>query len=57
MLPRPGTGVAALGATLAAAIASIYIAHPWDMLSAVVATIGGATVVLFIALRLSRGHA
>lgn len=49
--------MAALGATLAAAIASIYIAHPWDMLSAVVATIGGATVVLFIALRLSRGHA
>lgn len=51
MLHRASTRGAVLVATIAAAVASIYITPPWDMFCTVLAAAGAATSMLLLAIR------
>ena len=42
---------AVLVATIAAAVASVYTAEPWDILSTVLAALGATILLLLIAVR------
>ena len=56
MRPRPATIVGVLAATIAAAVASVYIPPPWEIYSIVLSALGAAAFILSMTVRFQTGH-